>query len=89
MFNWLAGGLVNRVQSEVTKFEGNYNVHIASLILSKIKDYSYLHSGPLLTSSISKAIRQKVPGIGDYLDSRLVKSMHSPFVCQPPIKQLH
>ena len=50
------------------------NASMAGLIFACIKDYSYLHSGPLLAAAINKAIKKSIPGIGEYLESRQIEN---------------
>jgi hypothetical protein len=50
------------------------NISLAGLILAHIKDYTYLHSAPLLAEAITKSIAAGVPGIEKFLESRLVDS---------------
>ena len=54
------------------------NAAMAGLIFACIKDYSYLHSGPLLGPAINKAIGKNIPGIGEYLDSRQKEILQMP-----------
>lgn len=53
------------------------NVGMATILLQKIKDYKYLHSGPNLVEAITQAIKKDVPNVGEFLDSRFVKSKNS------------
>jgi hypothetical protein len=39
------------------------NISLAAIILAHIKNYTYLHSGPLLADAIIKSIAVGVPGI--------------------------
>ena len=49
------------------------NLSLAAIILSNIKDYTPFHSGPVLGDVINEAVRLDVPGIADFLSSRLKK----------------
>ena len=53
------------------KAKPEMNMQMALVIFKEIKDYSFLHSGPYLVDAITKAVRCDVPGIADYLDSRM------------------
>ena len=52
------------------------NIPLAALMLELIKNYSYLHSAPILCEAVIAAINAEVPNIGAYLDGRLVESSH-------------
>jgi hypothetical protein len=43
-----------------------------------MKDYSYLHQGHMIVDSVVDCIALKVPGIGEFLDSRLKKIQSMP-----------
>jgi hypothetical protein len=43
-----------------------------------MSQYSFLHSSSVITESVITAIKIKLPGIGEYLDQRLVASVHLP-----------
>jgi len=47
---------------------------MAAFLFKSIKNYPLLHSSHLLSRAVCKAITYDVPGIADFLDSRLVKS---------------
>ena len=51
---------------------------MAALIFACIKDYSYLHSGPFLSDVIIASVKMGVPGIGEFIQSRLKPSQHMP-----------
>ena len=53
------------------------NVGLAALIFDQIKDYKYLHSGPLLTFAVIESIKSEVPGMAEFLMGRLVRSEHA------------
>jgi hypothetical protein len=57
------------------------------MILAHIKDYTYLHSGPLLAEAIIKSIVAGVPGIERFLESRLVESGYTIPKNQKPITE--
>jgi hypothetical protein len=44
--------------------------------MSNIKDYHFLHSGPVINRIVPAAIEMGVPEINVFLDSRLVTSLH-------------
>lgn len=50
------------------------NTQLAVIIFANIQSYGYLHSSALLTRSLIKAIKIGLPGIGEYLDSRMIAS---------------
>jgi hypothetical protein len=54
----------------------NLNVNLAAFLFKNTKDYPMLHSSHLLRASVCKAIEFAVPGIGDFLDARIVTSEH-------------
>jgi hypothetical protein len=54
------------------------NSQLAVIIFSNISSYGFLQHSQLLTDSIIKAIKIDLPGIGEYLDSRLTVSDHMP-----------
>ena len=47
------------------------NMEMALVLFECIKDYPTLHSTPYLVNTIIAAISQDLPGIGDFLDSRM------------------
>lgn len=49
------------------------NLSLAAIILMNIKDYTPFHSGPVLSDVIIEAVRLDVPGIAEFLSSRLQK----------------
>ena len=49
------------------------NMEMALILFECIKSYQMLHSSPYLIKAITEAIEHNLPGIGDYLDSRIVK----------------
>ena len=44
--------------------------------MNNIKDYHFLHSGPIINRIIPKAIAMGVPDIDLFLDARLRTSVH-------------
>jgi ankyrin repeat protein len=54
--------------------KSHLNINMAAFLLKSIKDYTQLHSSHLLSRAVCKAITHDVPGIADFLDSRLVHS---------------
>jgi hypothetical protein len=52
----------------------NANLSMAAIIFANSKNYSFLHSGPVLVEAVIRAIKLGVPGISDYIDARLLKS---------------
>jgi len=56
--------------------DDNADINLGNCMLSNIKDYPYLHSGPLLVTGVIRAFKYGVPVLGDFLDSRLVRSPH-------------
>lgn len=57
-------------------FEGNVNINFAWQFLYNIKDYPFLHSGHLINRIIPKAIKESIPDLDLFLDSRLKPSTH-------------
>jgi len=57
--------------------EGRKNVNLAYQFLSNIRDYHFMHSGPVINRIIPAAIRDRVPMMDVFLDSRLVTSLHT------------
>ena len=53
------------------------NEAMAEIIFSNIKNYSYMHSSQIIHESIIQAVRIGLPSIGDYLESRMIKSEHT------------
>lgn len=45
-------------------------------MLEGIKEYSFLHSGPIISKAIVKAIEKGVPGVGEFLKARCVVADH-------------
>jgi len=45
-------------------------------MLKGIQDYPFMHSGFALVSGINKEFKKEVPGVGEFLDRRLVASDH-------------
>lgn len=52
----------------------NLNLSLAALVFANIKDYSIWHSGPMLKEAVIEAIKKDIPGIGEYLSARLIKT---------------
>ena len=52
----------------------NLNLSLAALVFANIKDYSIWHSGPMLKEAVIEAIRKDIPGIGEYLTARFIKT---------------
>jgi|LakMenEpi03Aug12_release.lakeMendotaPanAssembly.Ray.scaffolds.fasta_scaffold294743_1 hypothetical protein len=50
------------------------NLSLAALVFANIKDYSIWHSGPMLKEAVIEAIRKDIPGIGEYLSARFIKT---------------
>ena len=59
---------------------------MAALIFACMKDYGYLHSGPFLPEVIIASIKMGVPGIGEYIQSRMKPSQHMPQPNQKPLR---
>jgi hypothetical protein len=57
-------------------FIENPNVNLAHQFMKNLKDYPFLHSGPVINRIIPKAIEMGVPDIDIFLDSRLKPSIH-------------
>ena len=53
----------------------NLNINLAALIFSQTKDYPLLHSSYFMAEAVTKAIALNIPGIGEYLDSRIVPTV--------------
>ena len=50
----------------------NYlNLQLAQTLFYQIHDYGYMHAGNTLVSSIIKAVDINLPGMGDYINSRM------------------
>ena len=47
------------------------NMEMAMVLFESIMDYPFLHSSPYLVDSITVAISEDLPRIGDYLDKRI------------------
>lgn len=55
--------------------EASLNVNFGGMIFDQTKDYPLLHSSYFMNKAVIKAITLNIPGIGDYLDSRLVPTV--------------
>ena len=63
-------GVFFELEEEVAKQQKEVkNKTMASVILDYIKDYSFLYLSSV--SAISNAVRDDIPGIGGFLESRL------------------
>lgn len=63
---------------------------MASVIFEHIKDYSFAHPGVALVDAAVTAMTLEVPGIGDYLDARMIKGDERQFFktrTQKPIRE--
>lgn len=57
--------------AEIEKFVKSWqNYNLASNFFDNIKDYSFLHSGSTLIDAITDGLRNDLPGLVEYLDSR-------------------
>ena len=45
---------------------------MATILFEGIKDYPALHSNPYILKAIIKAIKEDLPGIGTYLNARMI-----------------
>ena len=59
---------------------------MATVIFDQIKDYSYMHASDAIVDTVINAIALDLPGIGDYLDSRLKDGLYFRSNSQRPIK---
>lgn len=62
------------------------NLTVAKILFDGIKEYSFLHTGPLISKAIINAISKGVPGIGDFLKARCVVAKHQVIGEFPSIK---
>ena len=58
----------------------------ASQILTQTKNYGVMHSGPFLTKAIIACVRNRVPGVFEYLDARRLKATEFPYKLYKEIK---
>ena len=49
---------------------------MADLIFKNIKEYGYMHSSSIIHEAVIEAVRQGLPSIGEYLESRMIKPTH-------------
>lgn len=49
---------------------------MADIIFKNIKEYGYMHSSSNIHEAIIEAVRQSLPSIGEYLESRMIKPTH-------------
>ena len=48
------------------------NIELASIFFESIKDYPELHSTPYIVKAIIEAVKNRLPGIGAFLDARMI-----------------
>lgn len=49
---------------------------MAEVIFDNIKNYGFMQSSTLINEAVIEAVHRSLPGIGEYLDSRLQKVDH-------------
>lgn len=49
---------------------------MADIIFKNIKEYGYMHSSSNIHEAVIEAVRQSLPSIGEYLESRMIKPTH-------------
>jgi hypothetical protein len=56
--------------------DNNYfcDLELAGVFLENLKSYSYLSNGQTIVDSVVDCIALKVPGVGEFIDSRLKKA---------------
>jgi len=47
---------------------------MAAIIFANSRNYSFLHSGPVLVEAVIKAIELGVPGISSYIEARFLQT---------------
>ena len=52
----------------------SFNAKLVGFLFENTKDYPILHSSHILQQAVCKAISMNVPGIHEFLSSRMVKS---------------
>ena len=57
---------------ESNDLNAHTNIELASIFFQCIKDYPELHSTPYIVKAIIEAVKKRLPGIGDFLDARLI-----------------
>ena len=71
----LALGIESRLKTNSTD-DNNYfcDLELAGVFLEHLKSYSYLSNGQTIVDSVVDCIALKVPGVGEFIDSRLKKA---------------
>jgi hypothetical protein len=54
----------------------NVNVNLAWQFLFNIKEYPFMHSGPIISRNMSKAIKVNVPDLPTFFDCQMKTSGH-------------
>ena len=52
----------------------NANLSMAAIIFANSRNYSFLHSGPVLVDAVIQAIKLGVPGISSYIEARFLQT---------------
>jgi hypothetical protein len=66
----IALGITTRTNSDLYSEDSMKDLQLASLFLKNLKETSFLNQGQMMVRSVISCIEEKVPGVGDYLDSR-------------------
>lgn len=58
----------------VAQMKHSENLAMANVIFSKISEYSFMHSSHQITEAIIEAIKESLPAIDAFLESRIIKA---------------
>ena len=53
------------------------NIMLAGMIMENISDFGMMHSSPLVTEALIVAVKQGLPAVIPYLDSRIFEAEHA------------
>lgn len=70
VWNDINDGVFIKDQYAVENAKKSVNITMASVLLERIGNYSFLHSGCSSVDSIIYAVSEDVPGISAFLDKR-------------------
>ena len=71
----LALGIERRIGPTSTESDNYFcDLELAGVFLKNLKGYSYLSNGQMIVDSVVDCIALKVPGVGEFIDSRLKKA---------------
>ena len=68
--------IFRRDESAESEIFASENAAMAEVIFDNLKNYGFMQSSTLINEALIEAVKRSLPGIGEYLDSRMQKVDH-------------